>query len=197
MKKFIQLNEQLEINNDEFDYIYYTYGLNLYGNVPLIEPLEYSENTKLQRLIIAIDTSGSVYGEPVKKFIEKTYNILKTTDFFKKDCEIHIVQCDCKIQSVDIINSQKELEEYINNINLKGFGGTDFRPVFDYAEELLNSDRNKTFNGVIYFTDGDGMYPEKAPEYKNVFFINDNGFDKCKMPVWATPIYMDIDDILK
>lgn len=197
LKKFIQLNEQLEINNDEFDYIYYTYGLNLYGNVPLIEPLEYSENTKLQRLIIAIDTSGSVYGEPVKKFIEKTYNILKTTDFFKKDCEIHIVQCDCKIQSVDIINSQKELEEYINNINLKGFGGTDFRPVFDYAEELLNSDKNKTFNGVIYFTDGDGIYPEKAPEYKNVFVINDNGFNKSKMPVWATPIYMDIDDFLK
>lgn len=193
LKKFIQINEQLEINDDEFDYIYYTYGLDLYGNVPLIEPLEYSENTKLQRLIIAIDTSGSVYGEVVKKFIEKTYSILRTTDFFKKDCEIHIIQCDSEIQSVNIIHSQKELEEYINNITLKGFGGTDFRPVFDYTENILKTDKNKTFNGVIYFTDGDGIYPKTSPQYKNVFVIHDNGFDKAKMPLWATPIYMDID----
>ncbi len=197
LKKFINLNEQIETNDDEFDYICYTYGLNLYGNVPLIEPLEYSENTKLQRLIIAIDTSGSVYGDPVKNFIEKTYNILKTTEFFRKEFEIHIIQCDCKIQSVDIIHSQKELEEYINNIKLKGFGGTDFRPVFRYAAEILLSDKNKTFNGVIYFTDGDGIYPENPPQYQNVFVIHDNGFDKTKMPVWATPIYMEIDDILK
>ncbi len=197
LKSFIQLNEQLEINDDEFDYIYYTYGLNLYGNVPLIEPLEYSENTKLQRLIIAIDTSGSVYGEPVKKFIEKTYNILKNTEFFNKDFEIHIIQCDCEIQSVDIIHSHKELEEYIKHLALKGFGGTDFRPVFQYAEEILKSDKNKTFNGLIYFTDGDGIYPEKVPEYKNAFVIHDNGFDKNKMPVWATPIYLETNDIYK
>ena len=196
MKKFIQTNEQLEINDDEFDYIYYTYGLNLYGNVPLIEPLEYSESTKINRLIIAIDTSGSVYGNLVEGFVNKTYSLLKSTDFFHKECEIHLLECDCKIQSVNVFHSQDELENYLSHITLNGFGGTDFRPVFDYADKLFRKDKNKAFNGVIYFTDGDGIYPTRMPQYKNAFIITDNGFDKNKLPSWAMPIYVNPDEFL-
>lgn len=194
LKKFVQITESLEINDDEFDYIYYTYGLKLHENIPLIEPLEYSENSKLRRIIIAIDTSGSVYGKPVKNFIEKTYSILNNSDFIKNAFEIHIIQCDCSIQSVDIIRSAKDLDDYVENLTLKGFGGTDFTPVFDYADEILKTDPNKPFNGVIYFTDGDGLYPQKTPTYKNAFVIYDNGFDESKMPLWATPIYMNFTD---
>lgn len=197
LKKFIQTSEQLEINDDEFDYIYYTYGMKLYGNIPLIEPLEYAENANIKKLIIAIDTSGSVLGEPVERFIEKTYNILKTTDFFKKETEIHIIQCDADIQSIDIIKNENELEKYMKNIVLKGFGGTDFRPVFDYADKLKKLSPNSEVNGVIYFTDGDGKYPKSPPNYKNVFIIYDNGFDETKMPKWAIPLYMDRDELLK
>ncbi len=195
LKKFVQTNEQLEINDDEFDYIYYTYGLGFYGNIPLIEPLEYSENAKIRRLVIGIDTSGSVYGDPVKKFIEKTYSILKSTDFFGGSFEIHIIQCDCEIQSVDIIRSQDELEKFTDSLTLRGFGGTDFRPVFHYAENLLQSEKSKTFNGVIYFTDGDGIFPEKPPKFKTAFLIHDNGFDKKKMPSWAIPLYIETDKL--
>ncbi|MBO5064996.1 MAG: hypothetical protein J6D06_02670 [Clostridia bacterium] len=197
LKKFIQTSEQLEINDDEFDYIYYTYGLNLYGNIPLIEPLEYSENTKINRLIIAIDTSGSVYGKLVENFVNKTYSLLKATDFFKKDCEIHLIQCDCKIQAVNVFHSQDELEKHLSRIILSGFGGTDFRPVFEYANRLLEQDKNKTFNGVIYLTDGDGIYPDNMPGYKNAFIITDNGFNKNKLPAWATPVYVDINEFSK
>lgn len=196
LKKFIQTNEQFEINDDEFDYIYYTYGLNLYGNVPLIEPLEYSENTKINRLIIAIDTSGSVYGKLVEGFVNKTYSLLKSTDFFYKECEIHLLQCDCKIRSVNVFHSQDELENYLSHITLNGFGGTDFRPVFDYADKLFKKDINKAFNGVIYFTDGDGIYPTRMPQYKNAFIITDNGFDKNKLPSWAMPVYVNPDEFL-
>ena len=39
----------MKINDDEFDYIFYTYGLKLYEKMPLIEPLEdrvtYTRNT--------------------------------------------------------------------------------------------------------------------------------------------------------
>lgn len=196
LKKFIRINEALEINDDEFDYIYYTYGLKLYGNIPLIEPLEYTENSKIQKLIIAIDTSGSVSGDLVKTFAEKTYNILKTTDFFTKNTEIHIIQCDCDIQKADIIRSERELEKYIENLTLKGFGGTDFRPVFAYADTLANKNKNEFFNGVIYFTDGDGIYPESTPTYKSVFVIHDNGFDKKRIPKWAIPLYLGKDKLI-
>ncbi len=190
IKKFTAETEALEINHDEFDYIYYTHGLNLYGNIPLIEPLEYTENNRIKKLIIAIDTSGSVEGEPVKKFIEKTYSILKTTGFFKKDTEIHILQCDCQLQSVSIIKTPEELEGFVSSLILKGFGGTDFRPVFAYANKLREKTPNESINGIIYFTDGDGIYPQAPPPCKTAFIINDNGFDKSKIPKWAISIYI-------
>lgn len=196
LKKFIETDETLEINDDEFDYIYYTYGLKLYENIPLIEPLEYSENGKIKKLVIAIDTSGSVKGEIVEGFIKKTYSILNSIDFFKTNSEIHIIQCDAVIQDVTIIKSPSELEDYMNNLVLHGFGGTNFTPVFQYVDELYEKESKKEINGLIYFTDGDGIFPEKMPPYKNVFVIHDNGFDKKRFPIWATPLYIDKNKLI-
>lgn len=196
LSSFLQDSEALEINDDEFDYIYYTYGLKLYDNIPLVEPLEYCENNKIRKLIIAIDTSGSVKGTLVEGFVKKTYSILRETDFFKKEFEIHIIQCDTEIKDIAIIKTERELETYMDNITLHGFGGTDFTPVFNYADNIFDSLTNKKhFNGIIYFTDGDGKYPEKTPLYKNAFIIHDNGFDKSRLPIWATPFYIDKNDL--
>jgi predicted metal-dependent peptidase len=41
---------------------------------------------------------------------------------------------------------------------LKGGGGTDFRPVFEYVESL-----NEDFKFLIYFTDGEGSFPDHEP----------------------------------
>ncbi len=196
LKNFIKTDESLEINDDEFDYIYYTYGLKLYENIPLIEPLEYAENGKIKKLVIAIDTSGSVKGEIVEGFIRKTYSILNTTDFFKKSSEIHILQCDADIQDVAVIKTPTELENYMNNLILHGFGGTNFTPVFQYVDELYEGSSKKDLNGLIYFTDGDGIYPEKTPPYKSIFIIHDNGFDKNRLPLWATPLYIDKNKLI-
>ena len=43
LKKFAVMGEVMKINDDEFDYVYYTYGLKLYEKMPLIEPLEYKD----------------------------------------------------------------------------------------------------------------------------------------------------------
>ena len=71
LRKFAVLGETMQVNDDEFDYIFYTYGLKLYGNMPLIEPLEYKEVKRIREFVIAIDTSGSVSGELVQKFVQK------------------------------------------------------------------------------------------------------------------------------
>ena len=197
LKRLISINETMEVNDDEFDYIFYTYGLKMYSNMPIIEPLEYVENAKIKKLFIAIDTSGSVKGNIVEKFIEKTYNILRSTDFFMHKTEIHIIQCDSDIKEVNVINNEKELEEYIKNISLKGFGGTDFRPVFKYVENIFEASQQNEVNGLIYFTDGEGIYPEQMPKYKSVFVINDSCFDKSKMPLWATPLFIDENDLIR
>lgn len=196
LKKLISIDETIEINDDEFDYIFYTYGLNTYKNMPIIEPLEYAENAKVKKLFIAIDTSGSVKGEQVEKFIEKTYNILKSTDFFGAKTEVYIIQCDSEIKEIKILKSSQEIEEYIKNISLKGFGGTDFRPVFKYVDEIFASSQKNEVNGLIYFTDGDGIYPKQMPKFKSLFVINDSCFDKSKMPLWATPLFLDSQDLI-
>lgn len=57
LKKFAVLGEAMKINDDEFDYIFYTYGLKMYEKMPLIEPLEYKEVKRIKEFVIAIDTS--------------------------------------------------------------------------------------------------------------------------------------------
>ena len=195
LQKFMVIGEKMMINDDEFDYIFYTYGLKTYGNMPIIEPLEYVESLKVKKLFIAIDTSGSVKGEVVENFIEKTYNILRSTDFFTSKTEIHLIQCDSEIKEIKILHGERELEEYVKTLTLKGFGGTDFRPVFEYVEKVLDESLPNEINGLIYFTDGEGIYPKQMPRFKSVFVINDSSFNKAEMPVWAIPLFIDNSDL--
>ena len=197
LKSFLAVSETIEINDDEFDYIFYTYGLRLYDNMPIVEPLEYAENTKIKKLVIAIDTSGSVKGDIVQGFMERTYEILKSADYFSKKCEIHILQCDSEIQDISIVHDGKELENYINTVSLRGFGGTDFTPVFSYVSEIYEKSKPSEINGLIYFTDGDGIYPTKMPMFKSAFVVHDNGFDKSNVPAWCTMLYIDKLDMIR
>ena len=59
LRKFTVVNEEIKLDMDSYDYIFYTYGLNTYGNVPLVEPLEYKESEKILELAIIVDTSES------------------------------------------------------------------------------------------------------------------------------------------
>ena len=106
LKKFAVMGEQMRINDDEFDYIFYTYGLKLYEKMPLVEPLEYKEVKAIKEFVIAIDTSGSTSGDLVQKFVQKTYNILKSTESFFSKINVHIIQCDADIQEDKKITCQ-------------------------------------------------------------------------------------------
>ena len=127
LKRFATLHERMRVNPDEFDYIYYTYGLDWYGNMPLIEPLEYREARAVHDFAIAIDTSESVSGDLVQAFMRKTYNILKQAESFTDRVNIHVIQCDARVQEDTKITSLDELDLYLEDMELKGFGGTDFR----------------------------------------------------------------------
>ena len=58
LEHFLVTGEHSRISDDEFDYIYYTYGLEKYDGMPLIEPLEYREDKRIRDFVIAIDTFG-------------------------------------------------------------------------------------------------------------------------------------------
>lgn len=195
LRKFAVLGEAMKVNDDEFDYIFYTYGLKLYDNMPLIEPLEYKEVKRIREFVIAIDTSGSVSGELVQKFVQKTYNILKQEESFFKKINLHILQCDADIQEDVKITNQEEFDRYLQTMQLRGFGGTDLRPVFSYVEELRKNREFVNLKGLIYFTDGYGVFPEKKPDYPTAFVFVNERYELPEVPPWAIRLVLEPEEI--
>lgn len=192
LRKFMIVTEEVQMNMDEFDYVYYTYGMELYGNMPLVEPLEYKETDRVRDFAIVIDTSESVSGELVRKFITHTFDILKSSQDYATEVNIHLIQCDAKVQSDLKITNLRDIDQVMENFVIRGFGGTDFRPAFDYVEVLRKRGELRDMKGLIYFTDGLGQFPEKTPEFDAAFvFMDEEGRDIPPVPPWAMKIVID------
>lgn len=195
LNRFAVLGESIQVNDDEFDYIFYTYGFKLYENMPLIEPLEYKEVKKIREFVIAIDTSGSVSGDVVQAFLNKTYSILSQRESFYEKVNIRIIQCDSEIQTDYKIESLDDFEQYLKDIKFRGFGGTDFRTVFDYVDKLIEEKQFVNLKGLIYFTDGYGKYPEKKPKYESAFILLNEDYNAPTAPTWATKVILTSNDL--
>ena len=195
LKKFAVSGEVMKINDEEFDSIFYTYGLKLYEKMPLIESLEYQQTTRIKDFVIAIDTSASTSGKLVQKFVQKTYNILKSTDSFFSKINLHLIQCDSQIQETVLINSQRDFEKYLKTMKIRGHGGTDFRPVFAYVDKLRKEKQLKDLKGLIYFTDGYGTFPARKPEYDTAFVFAAEDFYDKDVPPWAIKLVLREEDV--
>lgn len=197
LRKFSVRGEAMKIDTDSFDYNFYCYGRSIYEEAALIEPLEYKEVNRIREFVIAIDTSGSVAGDTVQKFIQKTYNILKEQESFFSKVNIHIIQCDTRIQEDKKITNQEEFDDYLKHMELRGFGGTDFRPVFEYVDKLITEKEFTNLKGLLYFTDGYGAFPEHEPDYKTAFVFLDDEYNNYDVPVWAIRVILTTDDIME
>lgn len=200
LKKFAVRAEMMKLNPDEFDYNFYTYGFALYENMPLIEPLEYREVKRIREFVIAIDTSGSTSGSLVQTFVQKTYNILKSTESFFSKINLHIIQCDAEIQEDVKITTQQEFDAYLKQMQLHGLGGTDFRPVFAYVNHLVEKKEFDNLKGLIYFTDGYGSFPQKMPSYDTAFvFVEDeqnpSTSNNYEVPSWAMKLVLRKEEL--
>lgn len=195
LRRFMVTGEEIHPNDEEFDYIYYTYGLEHYGNMPLVEPLEYKDIKKVKEFVIAIDTSASCRGKIVQGFLHKTYSIMKGAENFFSKVNIHIVQCDNEVRDDVEITCDGDFEEFIRTGKLTGFGATDFRPVFSYVEELIGQGRFENLKGLIYFTDGYGVYPERMPSYDVIFAFLNEDERRPAVPSWALPVVLEEEEL--
>ncbi|MGN1193666.1 MAG: VWA-like domain-containing protein [Dorea sp.] len=195
LRKFAVLKEEMEVDPDSFDYVFYSYGLSLYGNMPLIEPQEWKEVQKVEEFVIVIDTSMSCSGELVRKFLEETYGVLSENDSFFRKVNIHIIQCDDQIQTDQKITCKEELVEYMEHLELRGEGGTDFRPAFLYVEQLIRQHTFERLKGLIYFTDGRGIYPSKMPSYETAFVFMEEDYEDVDVPPWAIKILLEAEEL--
>lgn len=196
LKRFFTIHETMQISPDTFDYIFYTYGLQLYGNVPLIEPLEYRENGKIREFVIVIDTSASVKGELVQKFLEHTFQILLQQENFFERTQIRLIQCDSAVQEDRKLCSLQDIRECMKNFVVRGLGSTDFRPAFQYVQKLQETGKLRHLKGMLYFTDGEGIYPERKPPFETAFVFLEEYMEEPEVPAWAIRMILN-EDILE
>ncbi|MCD8018973.1 MAG: VWA-like domain-containing protein [Clostridiales bacterium] len=194
LRKFTVLQEEIHCDYDEFDLNYYTYGLQIYKNMPLIEPLESREIMKISEFVIVIDTSYSTSGTLVKRFLTETFQIIRQRDSFFQKSHIRILQCDNQVHADTIIESADDIEHLLDNFSLIGGGGTDFRPAFTYVNDLLSQGVFHHLKGLLYFTDGKGIYPTKRPEYETAFLFMDTLEPDPNVPAWAMQLHLEAED---
>lgn len=191
LRDFLQFKEIQKENIEEYDLGFYSYGLKLFGNVPLIESLETSNVKELSKIVIALDTSRSIERETIVKFLIETTSIIKET-VTDKNLSVMIIQADDHINEVKEISTKEQLEDYVIMFDYKGGGATDFTVVFDKIAELQRA--GNKIDGLIYLTDGEGIYPERPPDYKTAFLFLEGIGQQSFVPAWAEKIIISEKD---
>ena len=159
--------------------------------------MEYKDKYLLREFVIAIDTSASCRGEVVQAFLQKTYNIMQASENFFRKVNVHILQCDSEVRQDVKITEQKEFDDFMAHGKLTGFGSTDFRPAFSYIEKLQKEQEFDDLKGLLYFTDGYGIYPEHMPDYDVAFVFLQEDENVPKVPPWAIKIVLDEEEVWK
>ena len=80
-------------------------------------------------------------------------------------------------------------------MTIKGLGGTDFRPVFSYVDQLVREKAFTNLKGMIYFTDGMGTFPAKKPDYQTAFVFVRDEFNNPDVPPWAIKLVLEKEEI--
>lgn len=197
LQKFSVLREEMLVDEDSFDYVFYTYGLSLYGNMPLVETLESKEVSRIEDFVLVIDTSMSCSGDLVRRFLEETYSVLCQSDSYFKKTNIHIIQCDDQVQQDRRIACRQEMEAYMQEFSIIGQGGTDFRPAFEYVNQMLGRGEFHRLKGLLYFTDGEGIYPVKRPVYDTAFVFVKEQYTDISVPAWAMKVILEPEQLLE
>lgn len=199
LRRFMDIRERVEIDPDSIDRILYHVGLEITGDVPLVEPEEVREDAAVLNLAVALDTSGSCQDGVMRQFLGELLAILR--DSGGPRVEITLIQCDAEIQSVSVLTREDDTERFMEGFQVFGCGGTDFRPVFDYVDRCReDGEDGKPFRGLLYLSDGYGDFPDKAPDYPVAFLFprEDDFFGWGGMiPDWVTQVHIEEDGSLK
>ena len=127
----------------------------------------------------------------MQKFLNGTAEILETGESFFHHVSVYIVECDEKIQNFVHLDRISDLRQYAAAFHVHGGGGTDFRPVFRWTQEMQKKGALKDLRGLLYFTDGYGVWPEEPTRYETAFiFSGEEETNDDAAPDWAMKLYI-------
>ena len=112
-----------------------------------------SRRSEKIRVVVGVDTSGSCQGD-LKKFLSEISGLVSTFGSY----ELHLIQCDAKVDKYDIYDDNNPLELDHCKFVFKGGGGTDARPIFDFI-----LDNAIDVDCAVIFTDGYTVADKKNP----------------------------------
>lgn len=125
---------------------------------------------RLQRVAVAIDTSGSMSDDEFNQAISEVAGALSS------NCEVIVIQADCQVDHVEVYS--RKLPP-LDRVTRMGNGGTSFNDALLYVKTGGKLDKHSKFeqfgkvDGMVYITDGYAP----APELEN--------YPRCKT-LWLT-----------
>lgn len=137
--------------------------------------------TRIAKIIIAKDTSGSVSVKDHENFINEIEDIKN-----QYPVELRIIDCDAEIAHDQVYKKGQKIPKKIY-----GGGGTDFIPVFNYIKK-----KKYNPNLLVYFTDSYGQFPTKAPGYKVIWAYSSKG-NKERVAPFGLEVYVDDEEDTK
>jgi predicted metal-dependent peptidase len=110
------------------------------------------------RILIGLDTSGSMSGDRTNQVLTEIYGIYKNMNM-----ELDVTECDTEIKEVFTYRGQSDFK-------ITGRGGTDLVPMLEYAHK-------KRYDGVIVLTDGEFFGKVKSPLKQTLWVLPKDGTD--------------------
>lgn len=160
-----ELLQRFIVSEIPFDYTY-TRPSKKSQSIGVYIPSVYRENVEIA---IGLDTSGSMSAKDITDCVSEVIGILSAYDNVK----LTILECDAEVHAVENVESVDE----VAHMQIKGGGGTDFRPVFKWLEE-----NKPEVKAVVFFTDGYGNFPSEAPNYPTLWCLTEGAIDRDHIP---------------
>jgi len=122
-------------------------------------------------LVVVADTSGSVSQEWLEEFAGEMGGAVELADrtiLMTNDADVHEVE------------DANQFSDILTMIKMRGGGGTDFRPPFEWLkkQEIIP-------DALIFLTDGWGPFPSYDPGYRVIFGVIPNTSEVKDFPKWS------------
>jgi len=124
-------------------------------------PIMKRENIEI---VVSLDTSASIGKEELKEFLTEITGIAKSFN----NLTMKLIICDYEIHEVYHIGNGDS--EAIENLIIKGGGGTSHKPVYDYVKNELPNTRL-----LVNFTDGYTNFDELDDSINSLWVICKHG----------------------